>query len=61
MLSMRARRNMLLELDAGDSSSDAGYQYVDEEEDEVLSRRRRRHGGGDVRNLMQRRVRARLV
>jgi hypothetical protein len=54
MLSMRARRNMLLELDAG-------YQYVDEEEDEVLSRRRRRHGGGDVRNLMQRRVRARLV
>jgi hypothetical protein len=32
---------MEAELDAGDSTSDAGYQDVDESGDKVLSRRRR--------------------
>jgi hypothetical protein len=41
------------ELDAGDSTSDAGYQDVDESDDKVLSRRRRNRDD-DVRNLMQR-------
>jgi hypothetical protein len=48
------------ELDAGDSSFDAAYHDAGDEEDEVIGRRRR-HGGGVARNLMQRRVRARLV
>jgi hypothetical protein len=47
-------------LEDGDSSSDAGYQGVDEGGDEVLSHRRR-FGHDGVRNLMQRRVRARLL
>jgi hypothetical protein len=42
-----------------DSTSDAGYQDVDESDDEVLSRWRRNKDNG-VLNLMQRRVRARL-
>jgi hypothetical protein len=46
-------------LTAMDSTSDAGYQDVDESDDEVLSRRRRNKDNG-VLNLMQRRVRARL-
>jgi hypothetical protein len=47
------------ELHDGDSSSDAGYQGVDDGRDEVLGPRRR-HGEDGVRNLLQRRVRARL-
>jgi hypothetical protein len=50
---------MEAELDAGESTSDAGYQDVDESNDKVLSRGRR-NGDDGVRNLMQRRVRARL-
>jgi hypothetical protein len=47
----------------GDSSSDAGYQATDEHEDgddEVLGPRRD-FGSDGVRNLMQRRIQARLV
>jgi hypothetical protein len=47
------------ELDDGDFSSDAGYQDVDEGDAEVLSRQRR-NDYNSTRNLMQRRVRARL-
>jgi hypothetical protein len=46
----------LVQLEDGDSSSDAGYQGVDEGDDEVLSHRRR-FGDDGVRNLLQRRVR----
>jgi hypothetical protein len=50
----------VVQLEDGDSSSDAGYQGVDEGEDEVVSHRQR-FGDDGVRNLLQRRVRARLV
>jgi hypothetical protein len=48
------------ELDDRHSTSYAGYQAADEGEDEVLSNRRQ-VGGDGVRNLAQRRVRARLA
>lgn len=50
----------LVQLEDSDSSSDAGYQDVDEGDDEVLSHRRRFSDDG-VRNLMQGRGCARLV
>jgi hypothetical protein len=48
------------ELADGDSSSDTGYKADDEDDDEVVSPRWH-NGGSIVRNLMQRRVRARLI
>jgi hypothetical protein len=48
-----------VDLEDGDSSSDAGYQADDEGEAEVLSNGRRIWENG-VRNILQRRVRARL-
>ncbi|KAM0931939.1 hypothetical protein ACQ4PT_000025 [Festuca glaucescens] len=55
--------DVMVPLEDGDSSSEAGYQAIDEHEDgddEVVGPRRGFIGDG-VRNLMQRQVRARLV
>ena len=49
-----------VQLEDGDSSSEAGFQAFDDGGDEVLSDRRRR-AYGPVRNIVQRRVRARRV
>jgi hypothetical protein len=49
------------ELEDGDSSSDAGHQDDEVGAEEEVVGPRRRHGEDDgVRNLLQRRVRARL-
>ena len=52
-------RGVGVPLEDGDSSSEAGFQAVDNEDDDVLSHRRR-HAYGPVRNIVQRRVHTRF-